>query len=157
MKLVAEYRAARQEENAARLRRGLALRALVASGLSQREIADRLGITQPAVSQQLKSAPPSSDVHPTELLDAASPILVALAAEHGYRRLAVFGSVARREARADSDIDLIVEAPPETSTFEFLLFKRLVEEVLGREVDLLEYGGLTPGLDDDIEREAVLL
>lgn len=71
--------------------------------------------------------------------------------------MALFGSVARREARPDSDIDLIVEAPPETSTFEFLLFKRLVEEVLGREIDLLEYGGLTPGLDDDIQREAVLL
>lgn len=157
MTLVAEYRAARHEEDAARLRRGLALRALAASGLSQREIAQRLGITQPAVSQQLRAVPVSRDVHPTVLLEAAGPVLVALAAEHGYRRLAVFGSVARREARQDSDIDLIVEAPPGTSTFDFIRFQRLVEEVLGREVDLLEYSGLTPGLDDDVSRDAVLL
>ena len=39
----------------------------------------------------------------------------------------------------------------------FLGFKRLIEQVLGREIDLVEYGGLAPKLDDDIRREAVLL
>lgn len=157
MTLLAEYRGARRDEDSARLRRVLALRAMAATGMSQREIAAALGITQPAVSQQLKFARDPGDVHPEELLDAAAPVLTALAGDHGYQRLAVFGSVARREARPDSDIDLIVEAPAGTSTFGFLGFKRLIEQVLGREVDLVEYGGLTPGLDDDIRREAVLL
>jgi predicted nucleotidyltransferase len=44
-----------------------------------------------------------------------------------------------------------------TVTFGFLGFKRLIEQVLGREIDLVEYGGLAPKLDDDIRREAVLL
>ena len=57
MTLLSAYRDARHDEDIARLRRVLALRAMVASGLSQREIAEALGITQPAVSQQLKSAP----------------------------------------------------------------------------------------------------
>lgn len=157
MSLVDEYQLARHQEESIRLRRVLALRAMGASGMSQRQIAEAVGITQPAVSQQLKSAPELDSVHPEVLLEAATPILKALADEYGYARLAVFGSVARQRARPDSDIDLIVEAPPETSSFDFIRFKLLIEEVLGREIDLIEYGGLKPRLDDDIRREAVLL
>lgn len=157
MALLAEYRGARRDEDLARLRRVLALRAMVATGASQRQIADALGITQPAVSQQLKTVRQLDNVHPEVLLQAAAPILKALAVERGYTRLAVFGSVARRQASADSDIDLLVEAPGNTSSFDFIRFKQLVEQVLGREIDLVSYGGLKPRLDDDIRREAVLL
>lgn len=157
MGLLAEYRAARRDEDVARLRRVLALRAMAAAGMSQRQIAEAVGITQPAVSQQLKFAPELDSVHPEFLLEAAAPILSTLAAEHGYTRLAVFGSVARHQARPDSDIDLIVEAPAGTSSFDFIRFRQLIEQVLGREVDLVEYGGLKPKLDDDIRREAVPL
>lgn len=157
MTLIAGYRDARRDEDIARLRRVLALRAMVATGMSQRQIANALGITQPAVSQQLKFAPELDVVHPEVLLEAAAPILKSLAAEHGYTRLAVFGSVARHQARQDSDIDLLVEAPEGTSTFGFIRFKQLIEQVLGREIDLIDYGGLKPMLDDDIRREAVLL
>jgi predicted nucleotidyltransferase len=72
------------------------------------------------------------------------------------QRLAVFGSVARGEARHDPDIDLLVEAPEGTS-FGFIKFKQLIEQVLGRQIDLVDYSGLKPRLDDDIRREAVLL
>jgi uncharacterized protein len=157
MSLLAEYRAARRDEEIARLRRVLALRAMVAAGMSQRQIAESLGVTQPAVSQQLRYAPELDDLHPEVLLEAAAPILKALAADHGYTRIAVFGSLARHQARRDSDIDLIVEAPEGTSSFGFIRFKRVIEQVLGREVDLIEYGGLKPRVDDDIRREAVLL
>lgn len=157
MTLVAEYLAARREEDAARLRRVLALRAMVAAGMSQRQIAAALGISQPAVSQQLRFAPELAEVHPADLLNAATPILKVLAADRGYQRLAVFGSVARGTAQPGSDIDLIVEAPAGTSSFGFLQFKQLIEQVLGREIDLVDYGGLKPNLDDDIRREMVPL
>ena len=157
MTLQAEYRAARRNEEVARLRRVLALRALLAEGMNQRQVAESVGISQPAVSQQLKSARELEQVHPELLIEAAAPVLKALAEAHGYRRLAVFGSVARRQARQDSDIDLLVAAPEGTSTFEFVAFKQLIEEILGRAVDLVDYGGLNPALDEDIQREAVLL
>lgn len=157
MTLVAEYRAARHHEDVARLRRVLALRAMIAAGMSQREIAMALGISQPAVSQQLRAASALSDVHPEELMQAAAPVLRRLAEDAGYARLAVFGSVARGEATGDSDIDLLVEAPEGASSFEFIRFKQLLERVLDRQVDLVEYGGLKPKLDDDIRRDAVLL
>lgn len=157
MDLVTEYRRARQDEDVARLRRLVSLRAMLATGLSQRQIANSLGVSQPAISQQIRSAPRLGDVHPKVLLDASAPVLTALADAEGYSRLGVFGSVARDEARHDSDIDLIVQPPPGTSSFDFVRFKGLVEQVLGRGVDLISYGGLHPGLDDDIRRDVVLL
>lgn len=149
------YRDARRDEAIVRLRRLLALRAMVATGMSQRQIAGELGITQPAVSQQLRSAREVDAVDPDMLLEAAAPVLKALAALHGYSKLAVFGSLARHQATEASDVDLLVEAPEGTSTFGFLRFRQLLEDVLGRDVDLVSYGGLKPGLDDDILREAV--
>jgi predicted nucleotidyltransferase len=157
MRLLAAYLAARRDEGISRLRRLLALRAMAATGMSQREIADALGVTQPAVSQQLKAARELDAVDLELLVEAAGPVLTALAAERGYSRLAVFGSLARGQATRDSDIDLLVEAPEGTSTFDFLRFRRLLENVLGREVDLVSYGGLKPVVDDDIRREAALL
>ncbi|MEO5852734.1 MAG: nucleotidyltransferase domain-containing protein [Nocardioides sp.] len=69
----------------------------------------------------------------------------------------MFGSVARHQVFPESDSDLLIEAPAGTSFFEFVGFEQLFDEVLGREVDLVDYGGLEPKLDDDTRREAVLL
>lgn len=157
MDLLSEYRTARHAEDLARLRRILALRAMLANGSSQRQVADGLGISQPAVSQQLKGGHVLDDAHPELLVEAAAPVLRTLALEHGYQRLAVFGSVARQQARPDSDIDLLVESPADVSSFDFIRFKHLIEHVLGRSIDLVDYASLTPGLDDDIVRDAVLL
>ena len=157
MPLVAEYRDARRGEEVARLRRVLALRAMAAIGTSQREMAEALGVSQPAISQQLKSTLDLSRVHPEVLVEAAAPILRRVAEERGFTNLAVFGSVARRKARPDSDIDLLVEAPPGTTIGGLLSMQDLLERILGRAVDLITYGGLNARLDGDIRSEAVLL
>lgn len=69
----------------------------------------------------------------------------------------MFGSVARQQAGDESDIDLVVEAPEGTSSFGFIRFRHLIEQVIGREIDLVSYGGLRPMLDDDIRHDAALL
>lgn len=144
-------------EGVARLRRALALRALIATGASQREIAEALGVSQPAISQQLSAARSAIEVHPEVLLTAAAPILVELAQDRGFANLAVFGSVARHEAQDDSDIDLIVTAPRGAGIKELLGLQQLFEATLGRPIDLATYGGLKPTIDDDIRAEAVML
>ena len=59
--------------------------------------------------------------------------------------------------REDSDIELLITPSPGSSSFDLVEFKELLEQVLGRGIDLISWGGLKPGLDDDIRREAVLL
>lgn len=157
MTVLAEYQEARRGEDLARLRRLIALRALLAEGMSQQQVANALGVSQSAISQQLRSAPDFAAINPGDLMEAGAPVLKALAAEHGFTRLAMFGSVARGDARIDSDVDLLVQARKGTSSFGFVKFQQLLESVLGRHVDIVEYGGLKPGLDDDIRREAVPL
>jgi uncharacterized protein len=157
MDLVAGYRDARRDEDVARLRRALALRAMIESGMSQREIAAELGVSQSAVSQQLKVAKDLSGIDAETLLEAAAPILKRVAAAHGFTEVAVFGSVARHQARPDSDIDLLVR-PPAGATIEDLTAVRLLfERIVGRSVDVVSYGGLKAGVDSDVLREAVLL
>nr|NLI50956.1 nucleotidyltransferase family protein [Propionibacterium sp.] len=158
MSLVVEYQQARRQEDLARLRRALALRALTVTGASQREVADALDITQPAISQQLKAAQNLiARSHPQVLVAAAGPILVEVARSRGFDRLAVFGSVARHQARPDSDIDLLVEAPADAGIKDVLALRDSFQAILGRPVDLVTYAGLRAGLDDDIRREAVPL
>lgn len=134
-----------------------ALRALSATGSSQRDIAEALGVSQSAVSQQSKSARDFSNIHPESLLKAASPILVEVARSKGFSDLAVFGSMARGDARPQSDIDLLVEAPPGSGIKEVVGLRDTFREILGRPVDLITYGGLKAVIDDDIRSEAVLL
>jgi len=156
MSLLLKYEEARSAEDVARVRRVMALRAMLADGMTQREIAAALGVSQPAISQQLRSMA-VADVDPVTSVDAGGVILKELAEQRGFTDLAVFGSVARREARPDSDIDLLVR-PPEGTTIKYLrALGELFEAVLGHPVDLVSYGGLKPGVDDDVVKEAVML
>ena len=45
-------------------------------------------------------------------LHAQRQAIQALSRQYGARRIRVFGSVARREDRTDSDIDFLVDFPP---------------------------------------------
>lgn len=51
----------------------------------------------------------------------------------------------------------VIESPAGTSSSGFVEFTRLIENVLGREGDLIGRGGLQHGLDGDIRHEAALL
>lgn len=80
------------------------------------------------------SAPPSSE-RVIETLRAHEADL----RRAGIRRLSLFGSVARGEAGADSDVDLLAEFDPEAriGLFELGALERRLGELVGRKVDLL--------------------
>ncbi len=70
------------------------------------------------------------------------------------KRLRVFGSVARGEARADSDVDLLVDFDNTPDLITYAGFQRLFSEHLGYDVDLLTMLSLHPALKDRILEEA---
>ena len=80
-----------------------------------------------------------------------------IAARHGARNIRVFGSVARREARPNSDIDLLVDAGPETSPWFPAGLILDLEEVLGCKVEVVTEKGLNEYLRDQVLTEAVPL
>ena len=77
-------------------------------------------------------------------------------AERGVCRLLVFGSVARGESHAASDVDLAVDFDRPIGLFAFAGVKRLVEEALQTKVDLVMLAGLRPAMRDSVLKEAVL-
>lgn len=73
----------------------------------------------------------------------------------GVQRLALFGSVLRGEASADSDVDLLVQFLPGAKTFDrFLALFDLLEARLGRRVDLVTTEALSPFIGPRILAEA---
>lgn len=87
-----------------------------------------------------------------QLLRAQAP---ALRERFGARSVSLFGSAARDEMRADSDIDILVEFDGPPSLDAFFGMKDHLESVLGRSVDLVTPGGLKPRARRHVERDLV--
>jgi uncharacterized protein len=83
--------------------------------------------------------------------------VVAAAAAYGVSGLRVFGSVARGEDRADSDVDLLADLPPQMSLFRLGRLQAELEEILGARVDLVPESDLKPGVRPNAERDWVEL
>jgi predicted nucleotidyltransferase len=83
--------------------------------------------------------------------------ILRIAAQHGARNVRLFGSVARGEAGPQSDIDLLVDIDSRTSSWFPMGLIDDLEQLLGRKVDVLTDGGISPYLRDQIYREAVPL
>lgn len=78
-----------------------------------------------------------------------------LRAQHAVRSLALFGSAARGETGAGSDVDLLVEFDRPVGLLHFARTARHLEDVLGAPVDLVLRRAVLPELRDDILRDAV--
>ena len=93
-----------------------------------------------------------------DALRARRDELLEIAANRGASNLRVFGSVARGEARPDSDIDFLVDLDPQRTLFDLSGLILDLEEALGRKVDVVESGIRPPvGITERIQREAVPL
>ena len=78
------------------------------------------------------------------------------------KRISVFGSYARGEETADSDIDLLIalkrpENRPVLGLIQFIKLEQELERKLGRDVDLVTEDGLNPRRRPNIEKDKVVL
>lgn len=76
------------------------------------------------------------------------------ATKYGVTNLGVFGSVARAEATQESDVDIVVEMPPDL--FQMVHMKEELEQILDASVDLIRYQKyLNALLKHRIDNEAI--
>ena len=74
----------------------------------------------------------------------------------GVLNIGLFGSFARGEGSVSSDIDILIEFEFKKHTFDnFMEVAFLLEDILGRKVDLVTPQGLTPSINEHIEKELV--
>ena len=78
-----------------------------------------------------------------------------LTADFSVKSLRLFGSVARDEAEAESDIDLLIDFHKTPSLFEFLRLRTYLEDLLGAYVDLVTETGLKEHAREYVEQDAI--
>ena len=76
----------------------------------------------------------------------------------GVQRIGVFGSVARNDARADSDIDILADFPRGQITAARLFgLQDFLKDLFQRKVDVITVSGLKHFSRDLVMRDAVFL
>lgn len=157
------------------------------AGLSQTELARRAGVTQPVVSEYetgrrqpslpmlLKLVEASGHDVEIQLVHRAGepePLpstatgrrirrcrgaLVEAARRRGASNLRLFGSAARGDDTATSDVDLLVDLAPGSGLLTLIGLQRELTEILGIDVDLVPASGLKAELRDHVLSEAIPL
>ena len=149
--------------------RGKRIRAArLAAGLSQAELARRAGTSQPAVNryEQGRTVPTvgtterivgacQERMRPSELLANNRERVRRLAVARGAQRVLVFGSVARGEDDAESDLDLIVEIPADRlRLLDLIELGHELSDALGVKVDIGTLEMLKPNFREQVLAEA---
>lgn len=83
--------------------------------------------------------------------------ILRIAAKHGVRRMRIFGSVARGEAKEGSDVDFLIEAGPNTTPWFPGGLLADLEDLLGCKVDVVTENALHWYIRDKVLEEAVPL
>lgn len=87
-----------------------------------------------------------------QLRETIMPVLAPYVSE-----VALFGSVARGEETEQSDIDLLVTFKKPVSLFTLVRLEQELTGALGRQVDLLTYGSISPYILPYVEKDKVIL
>jgi predicted nucleotidyltransferase len=83
--------------------------------------------------------------------------ILQIAAKHGAGNVRVFGSVARGDARPDSDVDFLIDIVGRTTPWFPGSLLADLEDALGRRVDIVITRSLSPLIRDSVLREAIPL
>jgi predicted nucleotidyltransferase len=84
-------------------------------------------------------------------------MVIAILRRHGVAHAGVFGSFARGEQRPDSDLDLLVEFEGRSSLLDMAGLKLDLQDLLGRQVDVVTPDGLSPYIQDNVMRDLVVI
>lgn len=91
----------------------------------------------------------------TKMLQDKRDEILRIAAAHGAQNVRLFGSVSRGEADAKSDVDLLVKLEPGRSLLDLIAMKQDLEDLLGREVDVVTEDAVSTYIREQVLREAV--
>jgi len=91
------------------------------------------------------------------LLGGKREEILRLAAKHGASNIRIFGSLARGDARPDSDVDILVDMEAGKSLFDLGDLLMELQQLLGRKVDVTTEKGLRRRIRGRVIKEALPL
>jgi len=83
--------------------------------------------------------------------------ILRIASKYGARNVRIFGSLARGDAREDSDIDFLVDMESGRSLFDLGGLLMDLQNLLAQKVDVVTEKGLRPRIRDRVLKEALPL
>ena len=83
--------------------------------------------------------------------------ILELAERYHAPNMRVFGSTVRDDNTPESDVDFLIDVPPEQTLFDLIRLTRELKELLGCEVDVAQSTVLHPIIRDEVLREAIPL
>ena len=83
--------------------------------------------------------------------------IIPILERYGIKKAAIFGSLAKGEAKASSDVDILVEIKSNMSLIDFIGIKLELEEALKMRIDLVEYDTIKPIIKERILAEQVVI
>lgn len=86
---------------------------------------------------------------------AKSGLVRTLAQAHGARTVELFGSAARGDETAESDIDVMVELERGRSLLDLIALANDLEETFGRKVDVIEKSAAKPRVREAAKQEGI--
>jgi uncharacterized protein len=95
------------------------------------------------------------DMNRDSAIQMLSQVKPELARRFGVVRLAMFGSMVRNQARDDSDVDIVVGFDGPATSARYFGVQFLLEDLLGRSIDLVSEKAIRPELRAHIERELI--
>ena len=111
----------------------------------------------PHLSDRLDGAMGVSRTDMREVLKAKREEILRIAARHGARNVRLFGSVARGEADAKSDVDVLVDMEPGRSLLDMGGLLMDLQDLLGCRVDVVSERGLRERIRGRVLQEAIPL
>lgn len=105
---------------------------------------------------QVKLVPANSGMTiAVETLRRQARIISALAKAHNLSTVYVFGSVAKNTNTENSDVDLLCDGTNQTTLYDVAGFELVMEDLLGRDVNVLTRDSLDKKLDREIIESAI--
>ncbi len=92
-----------------------------------------------------------------QLLGDKRQDILRLAAQHGATNVRVFGSLARGEARPDSDVDILITLDPDRSLLDLIALQQDLADLLNCNVDVVTEASVSPYIWPQVLRDAVAL
>ncbi|MDB5151706.1 MAG: Nucleotidyltransferase domain protein [Mucilaginibacter sp.] len=90
-------------------------------------------------------------------LEQYQQLILPVLKRYFIKRAAIFGSFAKGNITANSDMDLLIEPEKDFTIFKMLQLEQEISELIKRKVDLVEYSAIKPSIKEEVLLSAITI